>query len=59
MEIQESNKTLSINNFDRIIITSVKKPITGKYSFLVLNEKSNHALVTDNISIDGTKLEAN
>jgi hypothetical protein len=61
MEIKSEVKTMSISLGDRIVITKIQNPVTGKESFLVKNEVQDdvwaqrNVFITDDIIIDGIK----
>lgn len=60
MNIQESKKSMSLRNTDKIVIRKVINPITKKYSFSVVNENTEGVVtiemfITDDVIIDGVK----
>jgi hypothetical protein len=56
MFLIETNKALTLYKGDKITIETVIDPLTKQEIFLVTNERSNTALMTDNITISGAKL---
>jgi len=55
MYLKDENKSVYIHAEDKIVITRITNPITGKTLFSVKNEPGSAGFVTNNVVIDGVK----